>query len=126
VTRPRLSERLGGTFVREHLSHSIDVLLIGRADDLLHGLSGLGVSEDLLPDQFRTTGHRNKPNSQGEVWSTHMFDDDLALGLKLSKDAFVWVVLSIGAVHDELPLAANLELENLEGVGKALRPPPLG
>src|SRR4051812_15765757 len=55
-----------------------------------------------------------------------MPDDDGTVGVDLLEYAFVRVVGSVRAVHHEDPPPTQHELEHLERIAEAVRPPPPG
>jgi len=55
-----------------------------------------------------------------------MFDYDCAWLGNLLENAFVLKVVSIRAVHRELPLATRLKIKRMKCIPKSIWPPPLG
>jgi len=60
------------------------------------------------------------------VHRLHMVEDDPLRDHDFNKNLIVLVIGAVGAVHHEAPVSAGPQVELLEGVGEARRPPPPG
>src|ERR1700733_11477798 len=53
-----------------------------------------------------------------------MIEDDPLMREDLDEDVLIFIVATVGAVHDETPKATGPEIEVVKCIGEAVRPPP--
>ena len=71
-------------------------------------------------------GGGGEGDGEDEPVADGVFEADACVGLDVLEDGFVWVVVSVGAVHGVEPFALRLEVELVKGIGEASGAPPLG
>jgi hypothetical protein len=105
---------------------AIQILLVGELDDMRDMAGDFIAFQHLLPLHQRSTAGVLDVHGEHETRFGQMSDHHLARFDHLDELVLVGIILTVRSVHDERPLAARLELEEIESIGEPGRPPPRG
>lgn len=92
----------------DFLREPIQILLVGLGDEVGDTTVVFGRVENLAPADVGGPAGRGEADRQEEVMAVEVFEHDAAFGQDFDEDAFVPIVLAVGAVHVETPVSAGL------------------